>query len=86
VLTDKKTLNFDKNKRAMEITNFITDFENLPEKIQKQVMDYIEFLIVKYSDEKKTKQQFKFDWENGLSELKNRYSSVELQHKANLMR
>ncbi len=70
----------------MEITNFITDFENLPEKIQKQVMDYIEFLIVKYSDEKKTKQQFKFDWENGLSELKNRYSSVELQHKANLMR
>ncbi len=70
----------------MEVTNFITDFENLPEKIQKQVMDYIEFLIVKYSDEKKTKQQFKFDWENGLSELKNRYSSVELQHKANLMR
>ena len=70
----------------MEVTNFISDFENLPEKIQKQVMDYIEFLIVKYSDEKKTKQQFKFDWENGLSELKNQYSSVELQHKANLMR
>ena len=70
----------------MEVTNFISDFENLPEKIQKQVMDYIEFLIVKYSDEKKTKQQFKFDWENGLSELKNQYSSVELQHKPNLMR
>lgn len=70
----------------MEITNFITGFENLPEKIQKQALDYIEFLTTKYSKEKRKKQQFRFDWENGLSELRNQYSSVELQHKANLMR
>jgi hypothetical protein len=38
----------------MEIANFISDFENLPEKIQKQVIDYIEFLKTKYSGEKKT--------------------------------
>ena len=47
---------------------------------------YIEFLKTKYSGEKKNKQQFRFDWENGLSELKNQYTSVELQHKANMMR
>jgi hypothetical protein len=70
----------------MEIANFISDFENLPEKIQKQVIDYIEFLKTKYSGEKKKQQQFKFDWENGLSDLKNQYTSVELQHKANMMR
>ena len=28
----------------MEISGFISEFENLPEYLQKQVMDYIEFL------------------------------------------
>ena len=30
----------------------------------------------------KKKEGFKFNWEGGLSELKNKFSSVELQHKA----
>ena len=70
----------------MELMNFISDFEKLPEKIQKQVIDYIEFLITRYTKKKKKKQSLKFDWENGLSELRDQYSSVELQHKANLLR
>lgn len=28
------------------------------------------------------KCKFKFDWEGGLSNLKEKYTSVELQHKA----
>ena len=37
----------------MEIASFISDFENLPTKIQEQVLDYIEFLISKYKKKKK---------------------------------
>jgi len=29
---------------------------------------------------------FKFDWEGGLEELKDKFSSVELQHKINEIR
>ena len=36
----------------MEITNFISDFENLPKQIQEQVLDYIEFLMTKYKKKK----------------------------------
>ncbi|MDP2766187.1 MAG: DUF2281 domain-containing protein [Candidatus Methanoperedens sp.] len=41
---------------------------------------YIESL--KENRKKKTKKGFKFDWEGGLSKLKEKYTSVELQHKA----
>lgn len=71
----------------MELTNFISDFENLPKQVQKNVLDYIEFLMTKYKNKrKKEKVEFKFDWENGLNELKNKFSSVDLQHRANELR
>lgn len=70
----------------MEITNFVSEFESLPKKIQKQVLDYVEFLMTKYSKENGKKQQLKFDWEDGISNLKNEYSSVDLQHQANFLR
>ncbi len=41
----------------------------------------MEFLIQKYRKEEK-REKFRFDWEGGLSELKEKYTSVELQHKA----
>jgi len=45
------------------------------------VFDYIDFLIMKqYKGGKKEK--FTFDWAGGLSDLKEKYTSVELQHKA----
>ena len=60
-----------------------SQLEELPEDLKKEVLDYIEFLILKYhKSEPVKKERFLFDWEGGLSELKDRYSSVELQHKA----
>ena len=74
----------------MEIARYISDFDNLPKQIQKQVIDYIEFLVAKYqkydNKETKNKSKFNFDWEDELSDLKNEYTSVELQHKANNLR
>ena len=70
----------------MEVINYISDFENLPKQIQQQVLDYIEFLLDKYQKKDNKNTKFSFDWENGLSELKHDYTSVELQHYVNLLR
>lgn len=53
----------------------------LPGSLQTEVLDYIDFLLKKYKQKVK-KEKFRFDWEGGLSELKDKYTSVELQHKA----
>lgn len=58
-----------------------TKIEELPTDLKKEVLDYIEFLLQKYSKKVK-KEKFRFDWEGGLSELKGKFTSVELQHKA----
>ena len=55
--------------------------EELPEDLEKELLDYIEFLLHKYGN-KTERKGFKFDWEGGLSDLKDKYTSVELQHKA----
>ncbi len=73
----------------MEFASFISDFENLPEHIQRQLIEYAEFLKSKYLIDKKSadlKSKFSFSWENGLKNLKNDYSSVELQHQINDLR
>ncbi len=70
----------------MEIHSFISDFEDVPKNIQEQVFDYFEYLMTKYKNKEKQKKKFSFDWEGGLSELKNEYTSVELQHHANDLR
>ncbi|MDP2276655.1 MAG: DUF2281 domain-containing protein [Nitrospirota bacterium] len=57
------------------------DLGELPGDIQREAVDYIEFLMKKYGKREK-KGAFRFDWEGGLSELKNKFTSVELQHKA----
>ena len=69
----------------MELSGFIADFENLPGHIQKQLIEYAEFLISKYQKDKKKNKKpvMSFRWENGLKELKSEYSAVELQHKIN---
>jgi hypothetical protein len=62
----------------------------LPENLKKEVLDYIEFLIKKYRRELNKKEKgkenkvkgFKFDWEGGLADLKGKFTSVQLQHKA----
>ncbi|MFA6979983.1 MAG: DUF2281 domain-containing protein [Ignavibacteriaceae bacterium] len=65
----------------METHLIQTKLEELSEELKKEVFDYIDFLIMKqYKGGKKEK--LKFDWEGGLSDLKEKYTSVELQHKA----
>jgi CYTH domain-containing protein len=55
--------------------------EELPDDLKKEALDFIEFLLQKRMKRIK-KKRFKFDWEGSLSELKDKYTSVELQHKA----
>jgi len=54
----------------------------LSEDLRREVLDYIEFLLRKYKSVEIKAGKFKFDWEGGLSEIRDKFSSVELQHKA----
>ena len=54
----------------------------LSEDLKKEVLDYIEFLLKKYKNKRVKAKRFKFDWEGGLSELREKFTSVELQHRA----
>ena len=53
----------------------------LPEELQREVLDDIEFLLSKQPSPAREVKKFRFDWEGGFSMLKNQYNSVELQHK-----
>lgn len=55
--------------------------EDLPPELRKEAMDFVEYLLMKHKSAK-SKGKFSFDWEGGLSGIKDKYSSVELQHKA----
>jgi hypothetical protein len=57
---------------------------SLPLNLKKEVLDYVEFLLYKYPEQPKTasEKKFKFDWEGGLADIKDKMTSVELQHKA----
>jgi len=51
----------------------------LPPKLQQEVEDFVEFLIEKKM--KRPKGKPKFNWAGALKELRDQYTSVELQHK-----
>jgi hypothetical protein len=65
----------------MNIEPIEVKFNKLPEHLKKEVIDFIEFLAKKHQG-RGSSGNFSFSWEGGLSELKNEYSAVELQHKA----
>jgi len=72
----------------MDTLSLLNRYQNLSPSAQNEVADFIEFLLSKYkrieSKPKNEKQDaFSFSWEGSLSEYKNKYTSVELQHKAN---
>ena len=56
--------------------------QELPENLRRDVLDYMEFLLKKYKGRETKAKKFEFDWEGGLSELREKFTSVELQHKA----
>ena len=53
--------------------------EKLPPDLQQEVIDFADFLLDK--QRMKQKGEFKFDWRGALRDLRNKYTSVELQHK-----
>jgi hypothetical protein len=57
-------------------------FQELPENLKIQVLNYIDSLLKKHKNQKPGSEKFKFDWEGGLSDLKKEFTSVELQHKS----
>jgi hypothetical protein len=87
----KKIVYFFKKQLNMEITSFTSDFNperfrELPRKIQLQVLEYINYLLKDSKHQETENDKFKFDWEGGLSELREAHSSVELQHLASDLR
>lgn len=56
--------------------------DKLPDHLIPEINDYIDFLLAKYGDDEPEKGNFKFDWEGGLSKLRNKYTSMELQKKS----
>lgn len=51
----------------------------LPPNKQQEVIDFIEFLSKQVKP--KEKKYLKLDWAGGLKDLRDKYTSVELQHK-----
>jgi len=51
---------------------------------QAEVIDFVDFLLSKEKPKPRTKM--KLDWAGGLKELRDQYTSVELQHQANILR
>ena len=48
----------------------------------KELEEKVGFLLSKYQKREVVGEKFKFDWEGGLSDLKEKFTSVGLQHKA----
>ena len=65
----------------MEIEKIESKINNLPPKIQNQIIACIDFLSKNTGPHGK-KYKLKFDWEGSLSDLGKKYTSVDLQHKA----
>jgi len=53
--------------------------KQLPYDLQHEVEDFIDFLIEK--KERKPKRKLKLDWAGALKNIREKYTSVELQHK-----
>nr|HDM58988.1 DUF2281 domain-containing protein [Bacillota bacterium] len=54
--------------------------KELPPDLQEEVRDFANFLLQKRAARPRRKP--KFDWARGLKELRDKYTSVELQHRA----
>lgn len=60
--------------------------KELPDDVKREILDYIEFLQKKYKKAENGKRKFKFNWEGALEKLKDKFTSMELQHKASDLR
>jgi hypothetical protein len=54
--------------------------KNLPPDLHSEAEDFLEFLLAKRA--RKPQGPLKLDWRGALRDFRERYTSVELQHKA----
>jgi len=57
------------------------EFNVLPDHLKREVLDFIDFLMAKRRQEK-IWSQFDFTWEGGLTDFKDNFNSVDLQHQS----
>ncbi|WP_446008539.1 DUF2281 domain-containing protein [Candidatus Electrothrix sp.] len=58
-------------------------FRTLPDDLKREVLNFMDFLLAKRKRGKISRPgKFEFSWEGGLSHLKDKYNSVELQHQS----
>jgi len=55
--------------------------KEIPAYLVPEIIDYIDFLLKKHGS-KKVNGDFNFKWESGLTEISDKFTSVELQHKS----
>ena len=53
--------------------------KELPPELKKEVQTFVDHLLAK--GKRKSGGSFKFDWAGALKDLRDKYTSVELQHK-----
>ena len=70
---------FDNVSRAEDMLTLKELVEQLPPDLQEEARDFIEFLLTRRG--KQQRAMPKFDWAGTLSDLRDQYTSVELQHK-----
>ncbi len=51
----------------------------LPPELQTEVRDFVEFLLERKAP--RQKRPMKFQWEGALKDMRNQYTSVQLQHQ-----
>ncbi|MEI6842111.1 MAG: DUF2281 domain-containing protein [Methanomicrobiales archaeon] len=61
------------------LDSVVAKIRNLPPDLQKEVIEYIHHLELRAN--RTDTQKFRFEWEGSLAHLKDRYTSVQLQHK-----
>ena len=65
------------------LTNIIqNNISNLSPKLQLELYRYLDLLINQKKSNQETKIKFNFNWEGALSNLKDKFNSVDLQHKS----
>lgn len=56
--------------------------QSMPEFLKKEVLDYVEFLLNKHEKRKLKNEEFTFEWQDGLADIEEDITSVELAHRA----
>lgn len=56
--------------------------KQLPSHLLPEIIDFVDFLLYKHGQAAQQTRTFSFDWEGGLANLADKFTSVELQHKA----